>query len=151
MKQRYFFTLISFFVLLLMIQLFSGITLFIVKFGLYPDLIRQYFLGDPEHYIMAKSFCGLIKTAFIHFFAYGVILFIVTHFVMMIQTISMRLKINLIIISSIAGFIDIVSNFLIKYEMTFVYSKLLAFITFELTLFLMLFLILKSLYTTRHP
>jgi hypothetical protein len=151
MKQRYFYTLITAFVLLLLVQLLSGVVLFVLKFGFTPDLLHEYFVGNEDKYMLAKSFCGLLKTAFIHFFAYGVILFIVSHFVMMVRGIAERKKMRLIIVTSLSGLIDIMSNFLIQYEMTFVYIKMLSFVLFELGIVTMLFIILKSTLIKKHP
>lgn len=132
-------------ILLIALQLISGIWLFGEKFGLLPSEVYSYFAGDEEKFIMAKSFEGLLETAVPHFIAISTTIFVYAHFLLFTDVISEKKKALLISALFTTALIDITSPFGIIYGYEFfAYVKLLAFWSFEFLMGLLLFVLFQA-------
>jgi len=72
-------TLITLFAIMLLTLLATSIALFIIKIGIEPVDIAQYYIGNKESFIVKKSFEGLFETTAPHLFAITIMIFIVIH------------------------------------------------------------------------
>lgn len=139
-SNRLFSLLLSLAILLIIIQLFSGIWLFGEKFGFLPSEVYLYFAGDESNYIMPKSVEGLLETAVPHFLAISTTIFVYAHFLLFTDIITEKKKTFLILSLFFTAFMDIVSPFgmLHGYEL-FAWFKVLAFWSFEVLMGLLLY------------
>lgn len=125
---------------LISLQLLSGIWLFVEKFGLAPSQVYLYFAGDAENFIMPKSFEGLLETAVPHFLAISTTIFVYAHFLLFTDELSQEKKFLLIISLFLTAVIDIFSPFGILYGyQVFAWTKVLAFWSFEFLMALLLY------------
>lgn len=135
---------------LISLQLLSGIWLFVEKFGLTPSQIYLHFAGDAENFIMPKSFEGLLETAVPHFLAISTTIFVYAHFLLFTDEVSQEKKSLLIFSLFLSAAIDIFSPFGILYGyQIFAWTKVLAFWSFEFLMALLLY-ILFSLSLKAH-
>jgi len=141
-SKKLYFLLLSFAIILISIQLGSGIWLFISKYGLTPSEVYKYFAGDEESFIMAKSFEGLIETAVPHFLAISTTIFVYAHFLLFTKIISEKKKQLLIFGLFISAILDISSSFFIinGYEI-FAFIKIVSFWSFEMLMGLLLYIL----------
>lgn len=131
-NTKLFITLLSFAILLISMQLLSGVWLFIEKFGLNPSEVYLYFHGNEKEFIMPKSFEGLLETAVPHFMAISTTIFVYAHFLLFTKVISVNKKFLLIFLLFLSASIDIFSPLGIVYGyMIFAYLKVIAFWSFE--------------------
>jgi hypothetical protein len=138
---------ISMALVLISLQLASGIWLFIEKFGLIPSQVTLYFAGDAENFIMPKSFEGLLETAVPHFLAISTTIFVYAHFLLFTDVISQKKKYQLISALFITAMIDIFSplGIIYGYEI-FAWMKVLAFWSFEFLMGLLIFVLFQALF-----
>jgi len=80
--RRLFFSLLVFAISLIVLQLGTGIWLFVEKYGLSPGEVYTYFAGNEAEFIMPKTFEGLIETAVPHFLAISTTIFVFAHFLL---------------------------------------------------------------------
>lgn len=127
---------------LVLLQLLSGIWLFAEKFGLNPSEVYVYYAGNKEAYILPKSFEGLLETAVPHLIAVSTTIFVYAHFLLFTQVISDDKKLMLILSLFISAMANIFSPFgmLYGYEI-FAWLKVLAFWSFEGLMGLLLYLL----------
>lgn len=144
--------LLSIALVLIGLQLLSGIWLFIEKFGLVPSQVVLYFAGDAENFILPKSVEGLLETAVPHFLAISTTIFVYAHFLLFTDVISEHKKYLLITALFVTAIIDIFSPFgiIYGYEL-FAWMKVLAFWSFELLMGVLVFVLFQALfYTTKE-
>jgi len=130
---------------LISLQLLSGLWLFIEKFGLVPCEIYTYFAGDEERFIMKKSFEGLLETAVPHFIAISTTIFVYAHFLLFTSIISTQKKQLLISSLFLSALVDIFSPFGMIYGFEFfAWMKLIAFWSFEMLMGLLLYILFRA-------
>jgi len=140
--KKLYFLLLIFALVLIALQLGSGIWLFISKYGLSPTEIVLYFAGNEAEFIMPKSFEGLIETAVPHFLAISLTVFVYAHFLLFTKTISEEKKWLLIFGLFSSAAIDIFSPFGIIYGYEiFAWFKVIAFWSFEMLMGLLLYIL----------
>lgn len=146
-SPKLFVPLISVALILISLQLISGIWLFIEKFGLIPSEVALYFAGDTANFIMPKSFEGLLETAVPHFLAISTTIFVYAHFLLFTDMISQNKKYLLIASLFITAIIDIFSplGIIYGYEI-FAWTKVLAFWSFEFLMGLLIFILFQALF-----
>ncbi len=151
-SPRLFAILISMALLLISLQLLSGIWLFIEKFGLIPSQVFLYFAGDEANFIMPKSLEGLLETAVPHFLAISTTIFVYAHFLLFTDVISAHKKYMLISALFISAIIDIVSPFgmIYGYEI-FAWLKVLAFWSFEFLMGLLMLVLFQAVFYKDSP
>ncbi len=131
-NTKLFIILLSFAIVLISMQLLSGIWLFIEKFGLSPSEVYLYFHGNEKEFILPKSIEGLLETAVPHFMAISTTIFVYGHFLLFTKVISENKKFLLIFLLFLSASIDIFSPLGIVYGyMGFAYLKVIAFWSFE--------------------
>lgn len=141
-SKKIFTLLLVFALVLIILQLLSGIWLFIEKFGLTVNEVYTYFAGSQDKFIMAKSFEGLMETAVPHFIAVSTTIFVYAHFLLFTDIISQKSKQILIFSLFTASLIDIFSGFGMIYGYkVFAYLKITAFISFEVLMAILLYIL----------
>ena len=78
------------FAVFLLLQFFSGALLFYLKIGFHPASALEFYVGSeimrktyperPDRFKRSRTFQGLVKSSLGHVLAYGVIAFILAHF-----------------------------------------------------------------------
>jgi len=153
MNNNYRLSIIYFCIFSVMLLL-SSIVLFGYKIGFSVESVIEYYLGNEELFIQAKSFGGILETITPHSFAIGLFVMVVSHFILFIKKAKSRLNISIIITLFITLFIEIFSPILIINGYTiFAVLKFVSFIIFEiLSLYLVsivYFSAYKSLYSIK--
>lgn len=121
-----------FFIIFLLVQALSGMFLFVVKIGYYPEHMAEYFLGAEDKFIQAKSFWGLLEVAAPHLVAVALYILLVGHFLFLFP-VKKGIITAIIYLASLG---NILSGFLIRYGGVFFSSfKIGFFVLFELTIF----------------
>ena len=143
-SKKLYFLLLTFALVLISLQLGSGIWLFVSKYGLSPNELVSYFAGDEAKFIMAKSFEGLIETAVPHFLAISLTVFVYAHFLLFTKRISENQKSLLIFGLFTSAAVDIFSPFGIIYGYEiFAWFKIVAFWSFEMLMGLLLYILFR--------
>jgi len=133
--------------LLISLQLASGIWLFVAKYGLSPSEVYLYFTGSEADFIMPKSFEGLMETAVPHFLAISTTIFVFAHFLLFTDVISEHKKYMLISALFITALIDIFSPFgMINGYEVFAWTKVLAFWSFEMLMGLLMLILFQAVF-----
>lgn len=145
--KRLFFSLLLFAIGIILLQLASGVWLFVEKYGLSPGEVYTYFAGNEAEFIMPKTFEGLIETAVPHFLAISTTIFVFAHFLLFTQVISEKKKQLLIASLFLTAAVDILSPFgmIYGYEI-FAWLKLIAFWSFEMLMGLLLLVLFQALF-----
>lgn len=124
---------------LILMQLVSGVWLFIEKYGFIIYEVFTYFAGDEDKFIFAKSFEGLMETTVPHFIAVSTTIFVYAHFLLFTKIISERKKQLLILALFISAMVNIFSAFgIIQGYEFFAWVKVFAFWSFQLFMGLLL-------------
>ena len=141
-SQKLFSTLLILALVLIVLQLVSGVWLFIEKFGVLPSEVFTFFAGDEENFIPPKSIEGLAETAVPHFLAISTTLFAYGHFLLFTDLISEKKKKFLILTLFVTSSVDIFSplGMIYGYEI-FAWLKVLAFWSFEILMALLLYIL----------
>lgn len=117
---------------LILMQLASGIWLFIEKYGFSVHDVFTYFAGDENSFIPAKSFEGLMETTVPHFVAVSTTIFVYAHFLLFTTVISEKKKKLIIYSLFISALINIFSSFgIIQGHELFAWIKVFAFWSFQ--------------------
>ncbi len=133
--MRLIFTIIVLSFIGYILQLITGILIFLEKYTLSPDKITDY--------VLQKSKIGLLEIIFPHLIFIPAFSFVLLHFLYFIP-ISKRIIIFSTIIF-LSGLLETLSTFFIfLYGSSFSYIKLSAFIFYELGIFTVIFFIIFS-------
>lgn len=120
----------------------SAFALFHQKIGWNISSAEQYYLGKEELFLNPKDFRGLSDISIPHFMAIAIYLMTLMHFI----TMHHLMKLPLLLLAWISALLDNTCGFLIRYfSPHFIYLKYVAFLVFECSLALVLYLFLKML------
>ena len=125
--------------------LLSGAVLFISKLGISYESISLFYLGSSEQFSQPKSTLGLLETALPHLGAMGLFIFVTGHFLLFSPKKEKVKAVVPAILMFVAALVDIGSGFLITQGITtFIWIKIIAFLTLQLTGIYLLFTIFSS-------
>lgn len=142
---KQFHLIIAAYVLLMILHLGTALFLFGMKLGWSPDSIQSFYLGDNQTYAVGRSRLGLIETAVPHLISIATTAFILSHFLLFVPTVSTRTKLIIGALFPISGLADIAAGFFILYYGSgFVFLKFASFIIFQLSYFVVLWILLKA-------
>jgi hypothetical protein len=114
----------------------SAVMLFEYKIGFSYEGILDYYLGNEDKFIPAKSTSGILKIALPHIFSFGLISMVLLHFLVFTKLRYKRSTLTLIYLTFFSAILEIFTPLLIVNGFEFgVYVKLLSFFIF-LTLIL---------------
>ena len=117
---------------------FTNILLYMEKIGFTYTSVVDYYLGSDEEFRNPISYRGLLEVTHFHLFVFAIVLLLVSHLTVF-SGINQRLKLPLITISFISGFLDIASGWLIRFvSPEFAYLKVLGFIVFQMSFAILL-------------
>ncbi|NOQ30947.1 MAG: hypothetical protein GQ570_07495 [Helicobacteraceae bacterium] len=132
------------FLLLLTMQLISGVLLFSLNVGVLPSEIASYYLGSE--YTPAKSMETLVKVTLPHLLGFGFVLMGVMHLYFFIDEVTQTKKIVLLFIIVVSAVIDLLSPYLILlFGSSFAMLKLFGFVSFELIITYILYVSIRSI------
>ena len=145
MQKTYKFAIIYFLIFSLLLLL-SSILLFEAKIGFSIQSIIEYYQGNADNFISAKSFGGILKIVLPHIFAFGLFIMVLLHFGVFTKSKNSLLFKIIIYSSFILGFVEIFSPLLIiQGFVIFAYIKMFAFIFFELLMLFLFWVLFKSI------
>ena len=117
---------------------FTNILLYMEKIGFTYTSVVDYYLGSDEEFRNPISYRGLLEVTHFHLFVFAIALLLVSHLTVF-SGINQRLKLPLITVSFISGFLDIASGWLIRFvSPEFAYLKVLGFIVFQMSFAILL-------------
>ena len=131
-------------IILLFVLIYTGflwltnILLYVEKIGFTYTSVVDYYLGSDEEFRNPISYGGLLEVTHFHLFVFAIVLLLVSHLTVF-SGINQRLKLPLITVSFISGFLDIASGWLIRFvSPEFAYLKVLGFIVFQMSFAILL-------------
>lgn len=145
MQKAYKFS-IFYFLLFSLMLLASSILLFDAKIGFSIESIVEYYQGNEEKFIIAKSMHGILKIILPHIFAFGLFIMVILHFVVFTKKRN-SLIFHFIIYSAFAlGLLELFTPLLIiQGFLFFAYVKLTVFILFEFLMLYLFWILFKSI------
>ncbi len=131
MQNAYKYSII-FFLIFSILLLISGFLLFENKIGFSYQDILNYYLGNRNKFIAAKSLSGILKIILPHIFAFGLFTMVILHFLIFTKYHLSKFTKIMIYLTFFTTFIELFSPFFIIYGFKFfAYLKLIGFFTFE--------------------
>ena len=119
--------------------------LFYLHIGTSYTAIVRYYRGDPATFHNPKSFRSLLEETHFHAFAMLIFLMTFTHLVMLTE-IPLRRKHTLVHLAFGSALADMTAGWLIRYvHPAFAWLKMIAFLTLQGVILIMLILILRYL------
>jgi hypothetical protein len=135
-----------YYLLFSLLLLASSILLFDIKIGFSPQAVLEYYLGNEEKFIIAKTPAGILKLILPHILAYGLFIMVSMHFMIFTKYKNRAIVQLLLYTLFISGSVELFSPFLILMGLhTFALLKLISFVVFELSLLLLFGLLFKSI------
>lgn len=124
-----------FYVLLLWV---TNILIYTQKIGMDYTSVVQYYLGSEEDFRNPVSYSGLLEMTHIHLFLFAMALLLVNHLTAFLRLPQLA-KLLMILISFTSGLLDIGSGWLIRFvSPAFAWLKIASFITFQISLLLLI-------------
>jgi len=123
----------------------TGILMEAGSAGFTYDSVLEHYLGNEAKFKNPVSYRGLLEAAHFHLFATAIVLLFLNHLVAF-TSISQCLKLVLILLSFIFGFLDAASPWLIRFvSPTFAYLKIGSFFIFNAAFFTLLVISFSAL------
>jgi len=137
-------TVIALFSVMLIALLATSIALFIMKIGVEPIEIAQYYMGNEETFIVKKSFEGLFETTAPHLFAITIMIFIVIH--LLLFTNYKKYVPHLLAGLLISFIVDMASGYFLIANLTlFAIIKWVSFLIFQALFIIAIFLLISDI------
>ena len=137
---------IFYFLLFSLLLLLSGALIFVEKIGWSIHDVIHYYLGDPNSFVVAKSFEGMAKIILPHIFAFGLFAMVLLHFIIFTKKRNTQEFRVLIYLTFLSAFFEIFSSLMIiEGFKLFAYIKLFTFFLFYLLVLYLLFILFKSI------
>ena len=120
--------------------------LYFEKMGLTPGSVLEYYRGNEEKFLQARSFQGLLEVSHFHLFAMGMLLLVLTH-LMLFVPLADRAKAWLIAVPFLAGALDEGAGWLVRYgHPVFAWAKIAGFLLLQGSLALLVGLSLWAVF-----
>jgi len=125
----------------------SSLLLFENKIGFSVSSVLEYYLGNEDKFLVQKSWSTILKIILPHIFAFGLFFMVVLHFLLFTKHKTSKLFIRLIYAIFFMGFLEMFSPYFIIMGLEFfAYVKLISFISLELLLLYVFWLVLSSIF-----
>lgn len=145
MTQAYKYSILYFLAFSLLL-LASGIMLFEEKIGFSILNITEYYLGNEEKFVVAKTSPGILKIVLPHIFAFGLLFMVLLHFLIFTKYRDTQTIKILIYALFTSGFLEIFSPFMIVFGSEFfAYIKIASFIVFQTLVIYISWLLFSSI------
>jgi hypothetical protein len=146
-RNRLLQTLIGLYCLYVAALWVTNALLYFQKMGLTPSSVVEYYLGNEEKFMPARSYQGLLEVSHFHLFAMGMLLLVLTHLVLFVP-LSGRLKAWLIALPFVAAFVEEGSGWLVRYVSPhFAWLKIAGFVTLQGSLAVLVLLSLWAVFS----
>ena len=124
----------------------SSVLLFSEKIGFSSQAIVEYYLGNEDKFIVAKSFSGVLKIVLPHIFAFGLFVMVILHFVVFTKTAKAKYMTFFIYTLFFVSLLELFTPLLIinGYE-SFAYLKLISFVLFVFLVLYILWILFRSI------
>ena len=137
---------ILYFLLFSLLLLASSIALFEVKIGFSLDAVLEYYQGNEEKFIPAKSSIGVLKIILPHIFGFGLFGMVLLHFLIFTKFKKSKQFYIFIYLTFSLLFLEMFTPFFIIWGIQFfAYFKLFSFILLELILLYIFYLLFKTI------
>lgn len=138
---------IIYFILFSILLVISAALLFEHKIGFSTQAILDYYLGNEEQFISAKSAGGILKIILPHIFVFGLFVMVILHFLVFTNHRNTTQIKNLIYLTFLVALIEIISPYVIIFGADiFAYIKLFSFIAFMTLILYISGLLLRSIW-----
>lgn len=127
---------IIYYVIFSLLLILSAYMLFDFKIGFDYESVVNYYIGNEERFIPAKSAGGILKLVLPHIFVFGLFAMVLLHFLVFTKLRYKKSTLTLIYLTFITALLEIAAPFMIISGFKlFAYIKLFSFFAF-LTLIL---------------
>jgi hypothetical protein len=121
----------SFYVALLWV---TNAALYFEKMGLTRASVVDYYLGNEERYLTARSAAGMLEISHFHLFAMGMLLLVLTHLVLFVP-LRNRAKAWLIALPFASALLDEGAGWAVRFvSPLFAYAKIAGFLALQASL-----------------
>lgn len=137
---------IVYFILFSILLLISALMIFSTKMGFSPLGVSDYYLGNEEKFMQAKSLSGLLKVSFPHIFSLALFAMVLLHFVYFTSHKNTKSLRYLIVLTYLTIFVELISGFVLLLGVPlFAFIKLISMVLMLLLFFIMFWMILSSI------
>lgn len=137
---------ILYFLAFSLLLIISGTMLFEHKIGFSPQSVNEYYMGNSQEYIPAKTPSGILKIVLPHIFAFGLFTMVILHFLVFTKERNSFKSRLLIYLTFISAFLEISTPFLIIGGVEFfAYFKIISFVLFESLILYSAWLLFRSI------
>ncbi|MEY4768569.1 MAG: hypothetical protein RL637_1208 [Pseudomonadota bacterium] len=148
-RKRLLNTLILLFLGYVLLLGISNGLMYFHRMNLSAQSVIAYYLGSEQLFTQAKSYAGMLEVLHFHLFAMGMLAVTLTHLMLMTEF-SIQLKIWLSIIIYSSALADELAGWLIRFvHPLFAYFKIIAFLSLETSLFILVIAVIISLFKAR--
>jgi hypothetical protein len=124
----------------------SSVLLFDEKIGFSIKGILEYYQGNEEKFIAAKSASGILKIILPHIFAFGLFIMVILHFGVFTKSRNSKLFHFIIYSAFVLGLLELFTPLLIVNGFVFfAYVKLAVFFLFEFLMLYIFWILFKSI------
>ena len=145
MQKAYKFSILyylSFSILLIV----SAVMLFEHKIGFSFSAVVDYYVGNEEKFISAKSFIGILKIVLPHIFVFGLLAMVLLHFLVFTEHRYKKSTLILIYTTFVTALLEIFTPFMIINGFKFfAYIKLFSFFVFLALILYVSWLLFRSI------
>jgi hypothetical protein len=120
--------------------------LYFAKMSLFPSSVVEYYLGNEEKFLAARSFQALLEISHFHLFAMGMLLLVLTH-LMLFVPLADRTKLWLIVSPFASALLDEGAGWLVRFvHPGFAVVKVLGFLALQTSLAALILLSLWAVF-----
>ncbi|DAB27439.1 MAG: hypothetical protein A2513_04955 [Sulfurimonas sp. RIFOXYD12_FULL_33_39] len=137
---------IIYYVIFSLLLVLSAYMLFDYKIGFEYEHVINYYLGNEERFIPAKSFGGILKLILPHIFVFGLFGMVLLHFLVFTKLRYKKSTLTLIYLTFITALLEVATPFMIISGFKFfAYIKLFSFFLFLILILYTCWLIFYSI------
>jgi len=145
LQKAYKFSILYFLLFSLML-LASSILIFNEKIGFSLQSVLEYYQGNEDKFIAAKSTSGILKIILPHIFAFGLFIMVILHFTVFTKSRNSQVFHFIIYAAFILGLLELFTPLLIIQGFVFfAYVKIVVFFLFEFLMLYLFWILFKSI------
>ena len=146
-RNRLLQTIVSLYALYVGALWLTNTLLYFQKMSLSYASVVDYYLGNEERFLTARSYQGLLEVSHFHLFAMGMLLLVLTH-LMLFVPLRPKTKAWLIAVPFLSGFLDEGAGWLVRFvHPGFAYAKIAGFLLLQTSLATLMGLSLWSVFS----
>ncbi len=137
---------ILYFAVFTMLLLVSGYMIFESKIGFSAESALEYYIGNEDKFMVAKSSAGILKLVLPHIFAFAILSMVVIHFIAFTKYKNSKAVLLLIYTILISQTFEIFAPFaVINISSYFIYLKLASFFIYMTLIPMVLYILFISI------